>query len=94
MRMPRATAAGISFRDAVGRACIATALAMLAYAFLMLQSWGHEVAAAPAPGAAFPPVRRVSLPACQRQVLVGRFQDLVLWLMETEHVQAFRPRRN
>ncbi len=42
----------------------------------------------------FPPVRQISLPACHRLVLVLLFQDVVLWLIETEQVKAFRPRRN
>jgi hypothetical protein len=32
--------------------------------------------------------------ACHRQVLVLLFQDVVLWLVETEQIKAFRPRRN
>ncbi len=42
----------------------------------------------------FLPVRQISLPACHRLVLVLLFQDLVLWLIETEQVKVFRPRRN
>jgi len=70
------------------------AIVMLAYTFLMLQSLGPEVPAAPASEAAFPPARQISLPACHRQVLMLLFQDLVLWLMEPDQVKAFRPRRN
>jgi len=29
-----------------------------------------------------------------RQILTWLFQDLVLWLIETDQVTAFRPRRN
>ncbi len=70
------------------------ALVMVAYTFLMLQLLGQEVQTDPAPGAAFPPAGQLSLPACHRQVLVPLFQDVVLWLIETEHVKAFRPWRN
>jgi SRSO17 transposase len=70
------------------------ALVMLAYTFLMLHSLAHEVPAAPGAGVAFPPARQISLPACHRHVLVLLFQDLVLWLLQTEQVKAFRPRRN
>ena len=67
---------------------------MLAYTFLMLQSLSQEVQTDPAPEAAFPPVRQLNLPACHRQVLVCLFQDVVLWLIETEHIKAFRLRRD
>jgi SRSO17 transposase len=70
------------------------ALVMLAYTFLMLQSVGQEIQTDPAPGGVFPPVRRISLPACHRLVLLLLFQDVVLWLIETEQVKVFRPRRN
>jgi hypothetical protein len=70
------------------------ALVMLAYTFLMLQSLKHKPTTKPAAGAAFPPVRHLSLPACHRQVLVLLFQDLVVWLIETKQVKSFRPRRN
>jgi hypothetical protein len=29
-----------------------------------------------------------------RQVLLWLFQDLVLWLLHTQQVESFRPRRN
>jgi SRSO17 transposase len=70
------------------------ALVMLAYTFLMLQSLGQAVQAESACGESFPLVRRISLPACHRHMLVLLFQDLVLWLVETEHINTFRPRRN
>lgn len=70
------------------------ALVMLAYSFLMLQSLVQEVQTDPAPGATFPPIRQLSLPACHRLVLVLLFQDVVLWLIETEQIKAFRLRRN
>jgi SRSO17 transposase len=70
------------------------ALVMLAYTFLMLQSLGQEIQTAPALGGLFPPVRQISLPACHRLVLILLFQDVVVWLLETEQVKAFRPRRN
>jgi hypothetical protein len=41
-----------------------------------------------------PPMRQISLPACHRLVLILLFQDVVLWLIETEQIKAFRPRRN
>jgi SRSO17 transposase len=70
------------------------ALVMLAYTLLILQSLEHELIPKPASGTAFPPARQMSLPACYRQALVLLFQDLVLWLIETKQVEAFRPRRN
>jgi SRSO17 transposase len=70
------------------------ALVMLAYTFLMLQSLGPEAQADRAASEVFPPVRQISLPTCHRQVLILLFQDVVLWLIETEQVKAFRPRRN
>ncbi len=71
------------------------ALVMVAYTSLMLQSLELQVQTDPFPaGAAFPPARQLNLPACHRQVLVLFFQDVILWLIETEQVKAFRPRRN
>jgi hypothetical protein len=70
------------------------ALMMLAYTFLMLQSLSREVQTNPLPGVAFPPMRQLSLPACHRQMLILLFQDVVLWLIETEQIKSFRPRRN
>jgi len=29
-----------------------------------------------------------------RQVLLWLFQDLVLWLIQTDQIKTFRPRRN
>jgi hypothetical protein len=37
---------------------------------------------------------RSSLPSVHRQMLLWLFQDLVLWLLYTQQVEAFRPRRN
>ena len=43
----------------------------------------------------FPPsVTRSSLPHVHRQVLLWLFQDLVLWLIESDQIKTFRPRRN
>jgi len=43
----------------------------------------------------FPPsVTRSSLPGVHRQVLLWLFQDLVLWLLHTQQIETFRPRRN
>lgn len=70
------------------------ALDMFAYTFLMLQSLGQQHQSDSATEAAFPPARQLSLPACQRQLLVLLFQDVVPWLVETEQIKAFRPRRN
>jgi SRSO17 transposase len=65
------------------------ALVMLAYSFLMLQRL-----TLPLPkGEAFPPsVTRSSLPFVHQQVLLWAFQDLVLWLIQTQQIQFFRPR--
>jgi hypothetical protein len=49
------------------------ALVMVAYTFLMLRSLGQAVQTDPPSGAAFPPARQLSLPACHRQVLVLLF---------------------
>jgi SRSO17 transposase len=59
------------------------ALVMLAYSFLMLYRLRLPLPA----GEAFPPsVTRSSLPSVHRQVL--------LWLFQTDQLEAFRPRRN
>jgi len=64
---------------------------MLVYTFLALQ---RLVLPLPA-GEDFPPsVTRSSLPHVHRQVLLWLFQDLVLWLIQTNQIKAFRPRRN
>jgi SRSO17 transposase len=65
------------------------ALVMLAYSFLARQRW------MPADLAGFSPLWRVrpSFPAVHRQVLVWLFQDVVLWLMATNQIAHFRPRR-
>jgi hypothetical protein len=70
------------------------ALVMLAYTFLMLQSLGPEAQADPAVSEVFPPVRQISLPAYHWQVLILPFQNVVFWLIETEQIKTFRPRRN
>ncbi len=45
--------------------------------------------------AAFPPsAPELTFPAAHRQVLVWLFQDLVQWLILTDQVTMFRPRRN
>jgi hypothetical protein len=67
---------------------------LLANTFLMLRSLGHEFQTDSAAGGAFPPLRQLSLPDCHRQVLVLLFQNVVLWLIETEQINTFRPRRN
>ncbi len=67
------------------------ALVMLAYSFLMLRRLTQPLP----PEEAFPPcVTRSSLPGVHRQVLLWLFQDLVLWLIQTDQIQTFRPRRN
>jgi hypothetical protein len=70
------------------------ALVMVAYTFFMLHSLAQEEEIDPAANGCFPPARQISLPACHRLVLVLLFQDVVLWLIETEQVKVFRPRRN
>jgi hypothetical protein len=42
----------------------------------------------------FPSARPISPPAYHRQVLTWLFQDLVLWLIETDQIKFFRPYRN
>ncbi len=67
------------------------ALVMLAYSFLML----YRLTLPLPPDEVFPPsVTPSSLPSVHRQVLLWLFQDLVLWLLHTQQVEAFRPRRN
>jgi SRSO17 transposase len=64
------------------------ALVMLAYSFLACQRWP------PADPAGFSPSgARPSFPAIHRQVLVWLFQDVVLWLIATNQITQFRPRR-
>jgi hypothetical protein len=67
------------------------ALVMLAYIFLALQ---HLQLPLPAGEAFSPSVTRSSLPHVHRQVLLCLFQDLVLWLIESDQLKPFRPRRN
>ena len=67
------------------------ALVMLAYSFLMLYRLTLPLPA----GEAFPPcVTRSSLPGVHRQVLLWLFQDLILWLIQTDQIKTFCPRRN
>jgi SRSO17 transposase len=64
------------------------ALVMLAYSFLARQRW------MPANMAGFSPFgERPSFPAVHRQVLLWLFQDVVLWLIATNQITHFRPRR-
>jgi len=64
------------------------ALVMLAYSFLARQRW------TPANPAGFSPsAERPSFPAVHRQVLLWLFQDVVLWLIATNQIAHFRPRR-
>jgi SRSO17 transposase len=64
------------------------ALVMLVYSFLARQRW------MPANAAGFPPSgERPSLPVAHRQMLLWLFHDVVLWLMATNHIAQFRPRR-
>jgi hypothetical protein len=37
--------------------------------------------------------RDLTLPAAHRLVLVWLFQDLVQWLLQTDQIKTFRPRR-
>jgi hypothetical protein len=67
------------------------ALVILAYSFLALQRLQLPLP----PGEDFPPsVTRSSLPHVHRQVLLWLFQALVLWLVQTDQIASFRPRRN
>jgi Transposase DDE domain len=67
------------------------ALVMLAYSFLALQRLQLPLPI----GEAFPPsVTRSSLPHAHRQVLFWLFQDLVLWLVQSDQIKTFRLRRN
>jgi len=87
MKMPRANVAWMNTRAVAGWLHRHLALVMLAYCFLMLQ--------ASAPAAAFSPLSASSESAAiHRQILVWLFQDLVHWLIQTNQVQFFRPRRN
>lgn len=66
------------------------ALVMLAYSFLV----HHRLAAPGAAAGGFPPsTPRLSLPAAHRCILVWLFQDLVFWLIATDQIKTFRPRR-
>jgi SRSO17 transposase len=65
------------------------ALVMLAYSFVARQRW------TPATPAGFSPSgERPSFPAVHRQVLLWLFQDVVLWLIATNQITHFRPRRS
>jgi hypothetical protein len=67
------------------------ALVMLAYSFLVQHRQTASVQAA----GGFPPSEpRLSLPAAHRCILVWLFQDLVLWLIASDQIKTFRPRRN
>jgi hypothetical protein len=41
-----------------------------------------------------PSARPLTFPATHRQILVWLFQDLVQWVIATDQVSMFRPRRN
>lgn len=96
MRMPKANVASIAFKGAVGMACICIWLWWCWPTPSSCSSlWGNRFGPIQSQqGQLFSPVRQLSLPACHCQVLVLLFQDVVLWLIETEQVEAFRPRRN
>jgi SRSO17 transposase len=64
------------------------ALVMLAYSFMARQRW------MPTDPVGFSPSgERPSFPAVHRQVLLWLFQDVVLWLIATNQIAHFRPRR-
>ena len=67
------------------------ALVMLAYSFLM---WQRLQLPLPAGEDVPPSVTRRSLPHVHRQILLWVFKDLVLWLIQTDQIKTFRPRRN
>ena len=66
------------------------ALVMLAYSFLVCQRMTAEECRA---GRFLFSVRRHSLAALHRTVLVWLLQDLVQWWVATEYITTFRPRR-
>jgi hypothetical protein len=69
---------------------------MLAYSFLMLQSSSRVAEEAPSLEEGFSPstVRHTTLAAIHRQVLMWLLEDVVVWLVETDRIKSFRPRRN
>ena len=69
---------------------------MVAYSFLMLSSSAEAIEEDPSRGS-FPPSavdRRTTLPAIHRQVMMWLLEDLVVWMIETDRIKTFRPRRN
>jgi SRSO17 transposase len=95
MRMPKANAASITFKDVAGRACIGIwPWSRWPIPSSCFSRWAKRPRLILPQRRLFPPARQLSLPACHRQVLVLLFQDVVLWLIETEQIKAFRPRRN
>jgi SRSO17 transposase len=71
-------------------------LVMVAYSFLMLSSSAEAIEEDPSRGSFSPSalVRHTTLPAIHRQVLMWLLEDLLMWLIETNRIKTFRPRRN
>jgi len=89
MRTPRASVASTTTRDGVGMACIGTSR----WSCWPIAFW-RASAGRPPIRRAFPPSgERPSFPAVHRQVLLWLFQDVVLWLIATNQIAHFRPRR-
>jgi hypothetical protein len=88
-RRPRARVAWTMTRAGAGMAGIAISRWSCARRAFWRASAGR-----PPLRRAFPPSgARPSFPAVHRQVLVWLFQDVVLWLIATNQIAQFRPRR-
>ena len=71
------------------------ALSMVAYSFLMLHS-SVTTGAGSSSKEVFPPLGQAHDASgdLQSGALVWLLEDLVLWLIETDRIKSFRPRRN
>ena len=89
MQTPRANVAWTTIKAAAEMACIG----IWRWSCSPIAFW-RASAGRPPPRRAFPPSgERPSLPAVHRQVLLWLFQDVVLWLIATNQIAHFRPRR-
>jgi SRSO17 transposase len=80
------------YADAKGGAGIAC-IAISHWSCSRIACWRASVGRPPTRRALPPSGERPSLPAVHRQVLVGLFQDVVWWLLATNQIAQFRPRR-
>jgi SRSO17 transposase len=89
MRMPRASAGWTITRAGAGMGCIDISR----WSCWPTVFWRVSAGCLPTRWAFPPSGERPSFPAVHRQVLLWLFQDVVLWLIATNQIAQFRPRR-